>query len=334
MGVCLALFFCVFAYRGVMADSKVIRIGTGGKTGVYYPVGKLLAFGLTRQYAGKDLFWENGQANDSGIIAVAQNSAGSVENINTILSGETELGLVQADVAFEAYKSLGPFQETPDSENIRAVASLYPEKFQIVVRKDAGIQQVSQLKGKRISLDEQGSGTLTVMRIVMNACGLSEKDLLPVYLKPVFTREKMLAGDLDGFAMMAGVPMEAVSELSRIGVSLVPIKDEFLDKINESYPHLVKGIIPAGIYPGIPRTQTVQVFALLVVHAQMEPALVFKITKGLWSESMGELFAQGHPQASEINLKTALSGLSIPLHQGAAKFYTSAGLSVEGGCLQ
>jgi len=303
----------------------LFRIGTGGLTGVYYPIGKLIAQGLTGPDKGKDVP-EIGVNGVPGYIGVAQNSAGSIENVRAVASGEIEAGLVQADVAAWALKSDHVFAGDENVHVVRAVASLYPEKFQIVTRRDANIHRVLDLRGKRISIDEIGSGTLSVMRIVLEAHDLSEKDLLPVYLKPVFTHDKMVNGELQGFVMMAGAPMKAVTQLSDIGISIVPIASEIALRIGKQFPYLVPGKIPAGIYPGIPDTPTLQVHALLVVSSAIHEDLVYQVTAALWSGRTLSLLKRGHPQGKSITPKTALIGISIPLHPGAERFYQEHGM--------
>jgi len=304
---------------------RLLRIGTGGLTGVYYPIGKLIAKGLTTPSKEKNALKTEVQG-VPGYIGVAQNSAGSIENVRAVASGEIEAGLVQADVAAWAYQGEHAFSGDESVRVVRAIASLYPEKFQIVTRRDANINRVLDLRGKRISIDEVGSGTLAVMRIVLEAHGLSEKDLLPVYLKPVFTFDKMATNELQGFVMMAGAPMEAVLQLSDIGLSLVPITPQMASRINKQFPYLVPAQIRAGIYPGIPDTPTIQVYALLVVSSALHEDLVYQITAALWSKRTLTLMEKGHPQGKSISLKTALIGVSIPLHPGAERFYREHGM--------
>jgi TRAP transporter TAXI family solute receptor len=324
----MILLIClIFAIPGPCfgETKRLFRIGTGGLTGVYYPIGKLIAKGLTTpSKEKKDI--ETGVQGVPGYIGVAQNSAGSIENVRAVASGEIEAGLVQADVAAWAFHGEHAFSGDESVRVVRAVASLYPEKFQIVTRRDANIRSVLDLRGKRISIDEIGSGTLSVMRIVLDAHGLSEKDLLPVYLKPVFTFDKMANNELQGFVMMAGAPMEAVLQLSDIGLSLVPITPQMASRINKQFPYLVPAQIPAGIYPGIPDTPTIQVYALLVVSSAMHEDLVYQVTAALWSKRTLTLLEMGHPQGKSISLKTALTGVSIPLHPGAERFYREHGM--------
>ena len=228
---------------------------------------------------------------------MAQNSAGSIENVHAVASGEIEAGLVQADVASWAYKADRVFAGNKSVRVVRSVASLSPEKFQIVTRR---------------------------------AHGLSEKDLFPVYLKPVFTHDKMVNGDLQGFVMMAGAPMKAVTQLSDIGISLVPIAPEMASRIRARFPYLVPGKIPAGVYPGIPETPTLEVHALLVVSSEMDDNLVYQMTAALWSERTLSLLKKGHSKGKSITPETALAGISIPLHPGAERFYREQGLLQKG----
>ena len=150
---------------------------------------------------------------------------------------------------------------------------------------------------------------------------LNEKDLKPVYLKPVFTHDKIVSNELQGFVMMAGAPMEAVIQLLSTGISLVPIKPKMASIIESKYPYLVPGLIPADIYSGIPDTPTIQVHALLVVSKAMDEELVYKITAALWNEQTLSMLTTGHPQGKSITTDTALVGVSIPLHPGAKKYY-------------
>lgn len=310
--------------RSKAQDLQVLRIGTGGRTGVYYPIGRLIARGLTdnRTVASSAGSGENGVP---GHIAVAQNSAGSVENVEKVASGELEAGMTQADVAFWAIRKDHIFQGNDKVGGIRAIASLYPEKLQIIVRRDADVRTVSDLREKRISIDEIGSGTLAAMRIVLAANGMTENDLHPVYLKPVFTHEKIVSGELQGFAAMAGTPMDAVNQLLGVGISLVPIAPKVAAGIQARFPYLVPGRIAAGTYAGVPETATLQVYALLVVNETLPEALAYGITAALWSQRTISLLKAGHPQGAAITPETALAGMSIPLHPGAEKYYRENG---------
>jgi TRAP transporter TAXI family solute receptor len=313
--------------RPVRAEEtlRLFRLGTGGLTGVYYPIGQSLARGLTAA-AGEHSSAPEGESGIPGYIGVAQISSGSVENARAVTRGDIEAGLVQADVAAQAYAGKAAFAGEATARSIRAVASLYPERLQIVTRRDAGIRSIGDFRGRRISIDEVGSGTLAVMRIVLAAHGMTEADFSPVYLKPMFTQEKMSRGDVQGFAMMAGTPMEAFTRLSAVGLYLVPIPPAIAARIHAQFPYLVPAVIPAGVYADIPATPTLQVHALLVVRAALDEDLVYRATAALWSRRTAALLAAGHPQGRSIAPASALTGVSIPLHPGAERFYRRIGV--------
>jgi uncharacterized protein len=309
-------FFC---FCSISHALQPFRIGTGGSTGVYYPIGKAIAAGLTASAARQSSAL-------GGYIGVAQNSAGSIENVRAVIAGELEAGMVQADIAAQADGRLGEFAGFPESVNIRAIAALYSEKFQLVVRKDAGVRGVGDLKGKRISVDELGSGTRTVMNIVLKAHGLAEEDLLPQYLKPAFTEDKMKSGELQGFAIMAGAPNGAVTRLFESGITLVPVAPDVATAINRQHQYLFPGKIAKGVYADVPEVPTLEVWALLVVSSTMADDVAHAVAEALFSPETLQHLHNGHPLGKNITLDSALQGLSIPLHPGAAEFYRARGL--------
>ncbi len=322
------LCFCLLLGTSVSfsQNPSLFRIGTGGLQGVYYPIGKLIAQGLTSRFFSID---KPGDIAET--IFVAQTSGGSVANIFSLLEKETEGGLVQADIAYWAYSGKGPFEGLGQPGPVRAIASLYSEKMQIVVRKDAQVGSFEQLRGKMISLDEAGSGTLTVMRILLDAHRMSETDVKPVYLKPEFTVDRFIKNELQGFCIMAGVPVSAIERLPSADFFLVPIDRQIADRIHQQHPYLFPGHIPAGVYRGIEETATIEVYALLVVHQDLPNALAYALTESLWSKEILSLVNAGHAQGASITLETALNGISIPLHPGALRFYTEQGMVLEQG---
>lgn len=309
--------------------SGFFRIGTGFFGGVYYPIGVLIARGIsdplddTRCGGPPDAM-----CGVPGLIGVAQTSNGSVANVEALAAGDIEAALVQADVAHWAYHGAEIYAGEPPLAELRAIASLYPEVLQIVTRRAANISGVADLRGRRISLDEPGSGTLVDMRLVLAAFGLSEADLRPEYLKPVYALERVKRGELDGFAIMAGTPTGAVETLADQGfaIALTPIDGPPVHTLIERYPYLAIGTVPAGTYPGVPETRTIRIRAQLVTTAALDAALIYAVTKALWSRRTLALLAAGHPQGRAITPASALAGLSLPLHAGAERYYREAGL--------
>ena len=311
--------------------SLYFRIGTGGVEGTYFPIGSLIAEGLTKPKSEADC---DGVAlcGVPGLMAVAQTSNGSVANVHSVASGELEAALVQADVATWAYLGQQIFQNAPRMSSLRGVASLYPESLHIVVRRDLGIRSVADLRGKRISLDEPGSGTLADSRIVLAAFGLGEADVHPEYVKPALASSRMIAGQLDGFMIVAGYPADSVTQLvGRMDVDVVPVDPRSASAIHAGNPFFQAAAIPAGTYKGIGEVPTLDVMAQLIVDAALDEERVYAVTRALWGERMQRLLHLGHPKGRQIVLARALDGLVVPLHPGAARFYRDAGVLPAAG---
>jgi len=304
------------AALAVAQSPAFFRIGTGGTAGTYYPVGGLIANVISGTNGGVP-----------GLVATAVASNGSVANINAINGGSSESGFSQSDVAYWAYTGTGLFEGKGKVENLRAIATLYPETIHLVARKDANIKSVTDLKGKRVSLDEPGSGTLVDARIVLSAFGLTEKDVKAEYLKPGPSGDRLRDGALDAFFFVGGYPTGAISELATSsGISLVPISGPEVDKLLGQYQFFAKDTVPAGTYKDVAETPTISVNAQWVTSAKQPDDLVYNIVKTLWSDQARAALDAGHAKGKLIKLDTATAGLGIPLHPGAEKFYREKGV--------
>jgi uncharacterized protein len=247
--------------------------------------------------------------------------------VDAIASGALESGFAQSDVAYWAYTGTGIYEGQGKVENLRAIANLYPESVHIVARAGSGIESVRDLKGKRVSLDEPGSGTLVDARIILDAFGLSENDLTPSYVKPTQASAMMDEGQLDAFMIVAGYPTASVSELcASAGCELVPIEGPEVDALLERYPFFARDTIPAHTYPGVDQTETLSVGAQWLVGAEVDEDLVYGITKALWHDNARKLLDDGHIKGRAITLDTALDGIAVPLHPGAERYYREIGL--------
>jgi TRAP transporter TAXI family solute receptor len=294
-----------------LAQQQFFRIGTGGTGGTYYPVGGMIANAISTPT----------------LVSTAVASNGSVANVNAIVSGESESGFSQADVATWAYTGTGVYTGKPKVDSLRAIANLYPESVHLVVKKGLGVKSPADLKGKRVSLDEPGSGTLINAKAILAAYGVSEKDIKPEYLKPNQAGEKLKDGSVDAFFFTGGYPAGAISELAATaGIELVPIAGPQADKLRGELKFFAADEIPAGTYKDIPATKTVAVGAQWVTSTKMSADVVYAVTKALWSDKTRAVLDAGHAKGKAIRKETALMGLGIPLHPGAEKFYKEAGL--------
>ena len=260
-------------------------------------------------------------------MATAVSSNGSVANINAIQSGASESGFSQSDVAYWAHSGTGLYDGKPKVEDLRLIATLYPETLHIVARADAGIKSVADLKGKRVSIDEPGSGTIVDARLVLAAYGLSEKDISPEYLKPGPSGEKMRDGALDAFFFVGGFPAGAITELAAsTKITLVPVSGAEAEKLIADNQFFAVNTVPAETYTGVGEMQTISVAAQWVTSAKQSDDLVYNITKSLWSDGTRKALDAGHAKGKQITLENAVKSAGIPFHPGAEKFYKEAGV--------
>ncbi len=307
-------------------EMAFFRIGTGGTAGTYYPIGGLIANAISNP-PGSRACDDGGSCGVPGLIATAVASNGSVGNVNAINGGAMEAGFSQSDVAYWAQTGTGLWEGQPAVEKLRLIANLYPESIHLVARADAGIASVADLAGKRVSLDEPGSGTLVDAKIILEAFGLSEADVTAEYLKPDQAADRMRDGAMDAFFFVGGFPAGAIAELaSQQDVTLVPITGPEVDKLFETYNFFAPDSLPAGTYEGQDAdVATLSVGAQLVTSADQPEELIYGITQAIYNESTQKLFAAGHAKGRQITLESATVGAGIPFHSGAERFYKEAG---------
>ena len=309
----VGLALAALAFTGVAQAQQFFRIGTGGTAGTYYPVGGMIA---------------NAVSQPGKIIVTAQASNGSVANVNGIAGGSLESGFSQSDVATWAQTGTGIYEGKPSVPGLRLIANLYPESIHVVVKKGSGIKSIADLKGKRVALDEPGSGTLVDAKLILGAYGLKESDIQPQYIKPNQAGDKMKDGALDAFFFVGGAPAGAIAELasSGTGIELLPISGAQSEALRKSSPFFAVDHIPADTYKGVPAVETLSVGAQWVTSDKADTNTVYEITKALFSDSTQKTLQAGHAKGKLITKENAVKGAGIPFHPGAEKYYREVGL--------
>lgn len=195
-------------------------IASGGSTGVYYDYGSHLAEELSDRL---------------DLRMVAQETAGSVDNLLRVSSGEALLGFAQGDAAADAVSGTGAFERPLEVE---ALARLYDEYVQVVVRGDSDIDDIGDLAGRTISLGAENSGVNVIAGRVLDAAGVALDSVRDPQLDLSASIGAMERGEIDGFFWVGGLPTPGVAELSsRAPVRLLPIEPEWVNAVNERYSH-------------------------------------------------------------------------------------------------
>ncbi len=323
----LAAALCVGAVAVLRATEPAafFRIGTGGPASTTFPIGEALAEALRPAFAVDAC--ADPPCPSGPLLPVAQLSNGSLDNVRDLTAGRLEAALVRADVAHWAARGGGPLAGQAAMPGLRAVANLYAETLHVVTLRRGGFRSISDLRGRRLSLDAQGSGTPPLARRVLAAYGLSDGDFEAHYIKPGLAIEQLAAGKLDAFFAVGGAPLRSVERLAEIAeVQILPVDAERLGLDGDDWSFAVPAALAAGTYEGVAETPTLATAALLLVRADLPSAVVGRLTARLWHAETRARLAEIHPQGGRLRPELAVRGLPVPLHPGASGYYRELGL--------
>ena len=315
-----------FVGKAISNELTFFTIGTGGTSYTYYPVGGMIANAISKPPGSREC-GKGGSCGVDGLIASAVSSRGSVDNVNAIISGLRNSGFAQSDVAYWAYTGTGTMDGKEPAKDLRTIAALFQEHIHLVALKKSNINSVKDLKGKRVSLDEPGSGTYVDAKLILESNGLSTNDVKAEALKGKAATDALRNGKVDAIFVVAGFPTGAIVELaSAVDIKLVPIDGAGAKALTSKYGFFSESPIPSGTYEGGDAVNTVAVGAQWFTSAKEDTNLIYKITKALWNKESRKLMDVGHAKGKTITPDTALSGVGVPLHPGAEKFYKEVGL--------
>ena len=303
-----------------------MRIATGPPAGTYFPVGGVMATAVSNPPGTRECR-RGGICGVPGLISVALSSEGSVENVQNITSGAAESAYCQSDVAHWAYNGASVFAETGGIESLRSLTYLYQEAIHLVVAGNRGIWRISDLKGRRISIDRPGSGTQLDARLVLDVYGFGADDIELLELSPSEAADALAAGEIDGFFLISGAPATAITQLAEKSlVTLLPLDGEAAIELRNRNSFLKEMTIPSGTYFNVPLTKTLSVGCQWLVSAEIAEDVVYQLVEALWDRRIKKLIKAGHAQGSEIKLRRALEEVAQPpLHPGAERFYQEQG---------
>jgi TRAP transporter TAXI family solute receptor len=293
-----------------------VTIGTGGITGVYYPTGGAIAKIVNQK---RDVY---------NIRCTVESTGGSVFNVNAVLAGDLEFGVVQSDRQFQAIKGMAEWEDKGPQEDLRAVFSIHPESVTLVAAVDADVNDIRDLKGKRVNIGNPGSGQRQNSIDALAAVGINhEADITAEAVKAAEAPGLLQDGRIDAFFYTVGHPSGAIKEATAGArkVRIVPITG--IEALLEEYPYYAKSFIPNALYPGAQNDSDVETFgvkATFVTSAKVSDDVVYAVTKEVF-ENFDD-FKKLHPAYAVLTKKGMLEGLSAPIHPGAMKYYKEAGL--------
>ncbi|OLS33865.1 TAXI family TRAP transporter solute-binding subunit [Bacillus sp. MRMR6] len=292
---------------------EFVTIAAGSSGGTYYLIGSGIVSQLNKY--------------ESNITANSEVTNGTAENIGLLGSDSVNFGIILADVAYRAQNGLSEY-EGKAQDNLRIIMKGHPNDLQIVVLEDSGINSMSDLRGKRVSL-AYGLPDLTA-EILETADGLvRDKDYKSEILPFNDAISAMKDGHIDAITFLSGKPVASISDISAThDIKILPVSKEEQKKVTDKYSYFETSVVEAGTYQGqdteIP---TLKISAFLLTNEEVSEDLVYKVTKSVL-EYPGE-FSNIHSAAKYWTLPEAAKGFHIPAHPGAIKYYKEKGIEIE-----
>jgi len=302
----------------VQAATTFVTIGTGGITGVYYPTGGAIARIV------------NQKRDQYGIRVNVESTAGSVFNVNAIMAGDLEFGLVQSDRQYQAINGLAEWKQKGKQEDLRAVFSIHRESVTLVAAVDAGIAKIEDLKGKRVNIGNPGSGQRQNSIDALTAVGIDyNTDLVAESVNAAEAPGLLQEGQIDAFFYTVGHPNGAIKEAATGArkVRFVPVTGPGIDKLIAGSSYYAKATIPFGLYPEVQNNSDVETFgvkATLVTSAKVADEVVYAFAKEVFDNF--EQFKKLRWADAVLTKANMLEGQTAQIHPGAMKYYKEAGL--------
>ena len=298
---------------GCGGSSDRLRFGAAALGGGYHALGDAIANLVN--------------TDDSKYDIEVKTTAGSAANLRLLSDDYIQFGIAQADMINDAYYGEGSYKDKK-YQGYSAVAALYTEACQIVVRADSGISSVDDLQGKKVSVGAKESGTEQNAKQILGVYGLGDSLVETVNLDYSGAAQALQNGEIDAFFCTAGVQTTVIDELSKqCDIQILSLDQKNKDKLMKAYDFYTEYEIPAGTYKGQDKSvETVGVKAVLLAGDKVDADTVEAITKLLFDKKQELQYSL--PVDISLDEKTATDGITIPFHEGAAKYYESCGVDV------
>ena len=298
------------------AADKIITVGTAGVTGVYYPAGGAICRLMNR---GRK---------EHGIRCTVESTGGSINNLEAIRKGDLDMGVVQSDLLYHAYNGSEIFTDVGADKKLRILFSLHPEPFTVVARKDAGINNFDDLKGKRVSIGAPGSGMRATMEELMKKKGWTDKTFSAlVDVKSNDLPTALCSNQVDAIVYAGGHPNGTIQQLtSACDTKLVNVAGKEIEDLVASHPFYSRAVIPGGMYNGNPKdTKTFGVKAILVGSEDMPDEVAYELVKSVFDRL--DDFKTLHPVFGTLVSRSMVNDTDMaPMHPGALRYFKEKGL--------
>jgi len=319
--VWLGLFILIeCAPTKLQGENTSVTIGTGGVNGVYYPTGKAIAKIV------------NKMRQEYNIQVNVEATGGSVLNVNAIMAGDLEFGIVQSDRQYQAWNGIRHWKDRGPQKKLRSICSFHPESVVLVAGDDTGIEKLIDLKGKHITIGTLGSGPRDNAIDVMQSCGIDwRSELYTESIRAADSAKLLQDSKIDAFFYTSGHPNDLIKEATerKRKVHFVPLTGDCIDQLVAKWSYYAKAYVPISFYPLVRNKKDVETFgvkATFCTNADVPKKVVYRITREIFNNL--EDFKKLHPAYGTLTKNNMLKALSAPIHKGAMKYYKEVGMTI------
>lgn len=291
--------------------SGSITMGTAASSGTFYYVGA--AIGNAVSEAGK-------------LNVLVQSTAGSNENVALAQSGDIDIGMANCDALYAAYNGTMSYAEA-GKQDIQQVAALYESQLHVFVTEKSGIQDISELKGKKVCVGSQGTSYLFINEAILKAYGITLNDIEPFYMSYAESAEALANGDIDAAFQTGGYPIAGIQQYAATtAFRMLPVSDDVITAVHTEYPFANPSVIPAGIYENQSNdseVNTLSYLTCLFTSSKANDDQIYAFTK-LMMETL-DTYRDTNSSTAQISPETVATQY-IPFNAGAERYYREAGL--------
>jgi TRAP transporter TAXI family solute receptor len=311
---------------GHASDTKKSRsyiLATASTGGTYYPVGVAVATLTKLKLQPKEK-----------LSLSAITSAGSGDNLNLMRKNEAQFGILQGLYGAWAWNGSGPFKKQGENKTFRSVTMLWKNVEHFTVKRNAvkgdNLTDITALYNESFSIGKRNSGTEGSGKHILNALNINTDKFNTVHMGYGASAGAMQDGRIKGMNTPAGIPVSAVTRaFSSDGDNLkvLNISDASLNQINKDFPLWVRQIVPANTYPN--QKESINTIAqpnFLAVKADLPELDVYLVTKAIYENL--PFLRSIHAATKVMSIENAISGLTVPLHPGAARYYREVGVNI------
>ena len=300
------------ALIGSSAMAENIHMATGSQGGSWYPLGGAIKSAFEKEHAGMTMSIQPG---------------GGIANIVGVEAGKFPVGFANSTSTVDGGEGRPPFKK--NNKNVCNVGVLYPQWFQIIVRKDSGIKSIADFKGKRITTQQKGHTGEQLTRAILGLNNLSYKDMKSVsHVSYNDSVNDMKNGNADIFTLGTALPAGAVMDLaSARDISIVPVSDEIINGFKKKNAAFTKRIAKAGSYPGVDADVAALTYDTHMIAACDYSAKNIEMILETIAGNLKTLSAVNKNLAT-LTIEGMASDLGVPYHPGAIAFYAKHGVKV------